>query len=463
MEHPALFKSHFAGPSWDRWKVLLRGMYALPLSDDDMAVFSEHTGRTTAPLEPFREAALICGRRGGKSRVLALIAVYTACFIDHSPRLAAGELATVAVIAADRRQARTVLRYITGLLQAVPALAALIDTETTESVALTNRVAIEVHTASFRVTRGYSFAAVLADEIAFWRSDEASAVPDLEILRALRPGLSNLGGLLLLASSPYAKRGALWEAYKRNYGRDDARTLVWKAGTEAMNPTIDPRIIAEAREEDPEAASAEYDAEFRSDIAAFVAREVVDACTISGRYELAPRSGVAYSAFTDPSGGSADSMTLAIAHQDGDAAVLDAVREVRPPFAPDSVVHDFAALLRSYNLRSVTGDRYAGEWPRERFKVHGIDYKLSDRPCSDLYRDLLPLLNSRQAELLDIPRLSAQLIGLERRTARSGRDSISHPPNGHDDIANSVAGALLSVTAAKPRPIRSVRLDWMST
>jgi hypothetical protein len=33
-------------------------------------------------------------------------------------------------------------------------------------------------------------------------------------------------------------------------------------------------------------------------------------------------------------------------------------------------------------------------------------------------------------------------VQLERRTSRSGRDTISHPPNGHDDIANSVAGAL---------------------
>ena len=35
----------------------------------------------------------------------------------------------------------------------------------------------------------------------------------------------------------------------------------------------------------------------------------------------------------------------------------------------------------------------------------------------------------------------AQLCGLERRTARGGRDSIDHAPGGHDDLANAVAGA----------------------
>jgi hypothetical protein len=41
--------------------------------------------------------------------------------------------------------------------------------------------------------------------------------------------------------------------------------------------------------------------------------------------------------------------------------------------------------------------------------------------------------------------LIAQLLGLERRTARSGKDSIDHAPGGHDDVANAAASALLEV------------------
>jgi hypothetical protein len=58
---------------------------------------------------------------------------------------------------------------------------------------------------------------------------------------------------------------------------------------------------------------------------------------------------------------------------------------------------------------------------------------------------LLPLLNARRVELLEHPRLSAQLVGLERRTARGGRDSIDHTPGGHDDLANAAAGVLVSL------------------
>ena len=136
-------------------------------------------------------------------------------------------------------------------------------------------------------------------------------------------------------------------------------------------------------------------------------------------------------------------MTLAIAHLEGEVAVLDAVREVRPPFSPESVVADFVEVIKSYGLTDVTGDRWGGEFVREQFDKRGIKYHVSERDRSAIYRELLPLLNSRRIELLDHARLSAQLCGLERRTARGGRDSIDHAPNSHDDVINAAAGALV--------------------
>ena len=414
---------------------------------DALALYEAHTGRTDVPLKPFNEAALIVGRRGGKSRVLALIAVYLAAFRDYEMHLAPGEVATVAVLAADRKQARAIMRYVSGLFGAVRMLKAMVLTQGDEAIALSNRVVIEVSTASFRTTRGYTFAAVLADEVAFWRSDEASANPDTEILRALRPGMASIpGSILLLASSPYAKRGELYATFRRHYGNERARVLVWKADTAAMNPRINPEIIAEAYEADPEAARAEYGAEFRDDLADFVTREIVDAVTMWGRSDLPPEPGITYAAFCDPSGGASDAMTLAIAHLTGDGVgVLDVVIEARPPFSPEDVVAEFTAVLRTYGITRIIGDRYGGQWPRQRFQEHGITYEPSARAKSDLYIDFLPLLNAKRVELLEMPRMSAQLVGLERRTARSGRDSVDHSPGGHDDLVNVVAGVLVGL------------------
>jgi hypothetical protein len=453
LDDPALFAPHFRGESWTAWRAFLAALFGLPMDDATLALYRLHTGRTDPPVEPFAEACLVVGRRGGKSRVLALIAVYLATFRDYKQYLAPGEIATVAIIAADRKQARAIFRFATGLLNATPLLKNMIDDEGTENIFLNNGVIIEIMTASFRGTRGYSYCVVLCDEVAFWR-DETSANPDKEILRSIRPGMSTIkNSMLLIASSPYRKSGELYAIYRKHFGKDGSRALVWQASTLSMNPLIDPLIIEEAREDDPEAAVAEFDAQFRDDIVDFVPRAVIDACTVSGRIELPPEGGLRYRAFCDPSGGSADSMTLAISHTHKDRIILDAVREVRPPFSPESVVLDFSTLLKSYGLREVYGDRYAGEWVREPFAKCGIGYKQADQPKSDIYRDSLPLLNSKQVELLDLPRLASQLAGLERRTTRSGKDSIDHGPGGHDDIANAALGALL---LAKTRKAPSV-------
>lgn len=147
-------------------------------------------------------------------------------------------------------------------------------------------------------------------------------------------------------------------------------------------------------------------------------------------------------------------MTLAIGHDEGQTVVVDALREVRPPFSPESVVADFADLLRDYRISRVEGDRYGGEWPRERFSVHRITYDVAAKPRTDLYRDALPLLNSRRIELPDHGRLVTQFCALERRTGRSGRDSIDHAPGAHDDLANAVAG----LVAGTRKP--NTKLTW---
>jgi hypothetical protein len=198
--------------------------------------------------------------------------------------------------------------------------------------------------------------------------------------------------------------------------------------------------VDRALERDRASASAEYLALFRADIERFVSIEVVEEC-LGDHVELLPEPKYRYQAFVDPSGGSSDSFTLAIAHREDKRIVIDAVREVRPPFSPERVIEDFANLLKGYRVTLVRGDKYAGEFPRELFRKHGIAYRTSDKSKSDLYRDVLPILNSRSIVLPRSDRLVAQLVGLERRTTRAGRDTIEHAPNSHDDLANAVAGA----------------------
>ena len=447
IDDPRLFARWFRDRrTWAAWFSFLSALFALPMTEQQLATYRECTGRDTPPKVPATEGWLCCGRRSGKSFILALIAIFLGCFRSYTEYLQPGEVASVLIIARDRAQARTIFRYIRGFLHGVPMLKHLIESETAESFELSNSVVIEVATASYRSIRGRTVCAALCDELAFWPHDD-SAEPDAEILDALRPSTATIpNAMLLCASSPYARRGSMWDAFREHFGKNDDQVLFWRAPTRTMNPCVPQRVIDEALARDPAKYSAEYLSEFRSDLEAFVSREIVEACIAPGTYERPPVSGISYFAFVDPSGGSGlDSMTLAIAHRAGDRVVLDAVRERRPPFSPDDVVAEFAALLKSYGISSVRGDRFGGEWPRERFRSYGIHYEIADKVKSDIYRDMLPLLNSGRVDLLDYPRLVAQLCSLERRTARGGRDSIDHPAGSHDDVINSVAGALISL------------------
>jgi hypothetical protein len=437
-----LFGKMLGGDSWQAWRVLLIAAMGEQLTSDERILFTKFTGREREPLQRVAEIAGVIGRRGGKSSAIATGASYIAGLCDHSDVLAAGERGVLLCVAADTRQARIILDYCEAAFEQSPILKQMIAARSADALELTNGIAIEVRPASFRRLRGPTYIAVIADELAFWYADSSYANPDAEILAAVRPGLLTTRGPLFLISSAYAKKGVLWETYRKHYGGNGAPLILVAKGTSRdFNPTLPQAEIDRALEADRARNSAEYLSEFRSDIESFVALEVVESCV--GDYgEMLPAAGTRYCGFCDPSGGSEDSFTCAVAHRLDDQIIVDALREVCPPFSPERVVEDFSVLLKSYQIDRVTGDHYAGEFPRELFRKHAIKYELAKLTKSDLFRDMLPLLNSGRITLPRHDRLIAQLVGLERQVSRLGKDSISHAAiaGAHDDVANACAG-----------------------
>lgn len=448
MTDPALFGDQFGGESWLAWMALLCAFYALPLNREERRIFEKITGRTQSPQQACYELWLAVGRRGGKSQCAALLAVFEAAFFDYSARLAPGEVATVMVLAADRKQARSVFRYISGLIDSNAMIRRMVVREDRETIELSNRTVIEVHTASFRAVRGYSVACCIADEIAFWRSED-SANPDYEILNAIRPAMATLDGKLIALSSPHAKRGELWNQYRRHYG-EDSPILVAKADSRTMNPKLPRRIIDQAMERDPDAARAEYMAEFRSDLETFLARETVEGVMRSGPLEIPYERQNSYAAFADPAGGGADEFTLSIGHVENKTTIVDCLRARRG--TPAEIVAEYADILTAYGVRKVWLDRYAGSWPSDEFARHGIEAEPAKDARTGLYLDTLAALNSDRVELPPDNRMLQQFVGLERRKARSGRETVDHPPGGHDDRANAVAGLVAHLSAAPKIP-----------
>jgi len=447
IEDPKLFGELFKDPrTWRAWFIYLKALFGLPMDKSELGLMKASTALKRQPSKRVRESYVICGRRSGKSFVSALIASYLACLKDWRTYLAPGEKGWIFIIAVDKLQARIIKNYIQGILYSSKLLRNQVERETKEEIYLKNNVVIAIKTSSFRTVRGYTLLCAILEEIAFWRSEE-SANPDKEILTAVRPALATIPESLLIGiSTPYSRAGVLWEQYRQNFGRPGS-TLIWHAKSEAMNPTLDKKLIAKAIEEDPEAARAEWLSEWRNDINAFLSEDAVRACVMPGRFELPKVKNARYFGFVDPSGGRQDSFTLAISHkEESGKVILDVLRERVPPFRPEATVEEFSEVLKSYGITSIESDRFSGEWSVDSFRKFGIRVENCERPASELYLEFLPLITQGACELLDSKRLISQLASLERRTRQGGKDLVTHYPGGHDDVANAAAGVCVMAT-----------------
>lgn len=276
------------------------------------------------------------------------------------------------------------------------------------------------------------------------------ANPDREILNAIRPAMATIpNSKLIVISSPYARSGILYETHRDYYGKDNSsEILVWKAETRVMNPTISQELIDRESKKDPSASRAEWYAEFRDDIETFLSPETVAACAVIPG-EMAPMPDVVYHAFCDPSGGRADAFTLEIGHQDYETRKLsvDLLRGWTPPFNPDDVVAEITEILSKYRMNRIAGDHYAANWVASAFDKNRINYVTCEKAKSDLYLSLEGYINTKRVEFQKDKSLIAELINLERRRGRSGKDIVDQPPRGSDDLANSLAGVCHVLTS----------------
>jgi hypothetical protein len=423
------------------WSTVWKAAYALPLTKAERAIFNQIAGGREPPTERVRELWVNAGRRSGKSEQAAACAIHSALFVKH--KLSRGERGMVLVIAGSRDQAGVVFGFIKGLLEATPTLRREVVNSTQSEVTLKNGIVIAVHSNSFRTIRGRTLVAAIFDEVSFWR-DESSATPDREVYRAVLPALSTTKGILIGISSPYRRVGLLYQKFRDCYG-EDGDILIIKGATRIFNPTIDDAEIARQRAADPESSTSEWDAEFRDDLATFLADHLIDAAIDHGRpLELSPQPIGYYKAFCDTSGGAVggDCYTVCVGHKENGLFIIDVVRGVVGPFDPYQVTKQYAELLKQYRIGTVTGDRYGKEWVQAAWRGSGVAYVQSPLAKSDIYLECVPLFSRGLVRLPDHSKLLRELRLLHLQRHTGGRESVDHPKGEHDDYANVVCGVL---------------------
>ena len=229
-------------------------LYGLPLDETELEIHQRCTGRDVYVPREYTEMSYLGGRRSRKSsRLAAPIAIFEA-FRDH--RLPRGEKAYVLLIAPTKALARIDFHYIQRYLLNSVALSKEIVKILKNEVVLSNGITIGCYPCSYVAVRGITIVAAICDEMAFWRHEETAANPEQEILAALRPGMATVEkAKLIKLSTPFRKRGVLWEEFQR---RSELDFPVWQASTFEMNPTISPAALERERKRDEPTYRREY-------------------------------------------------------------------------------------------------------------------------------------------------------------------------------------------------------------
>jgi hypothetical protein len=435
-------------------QAFLKATYGLALNSEELEIYQRATGRSEMVLAEQNEATLIAGRRSGKtSKIAATIALYEA-FRDH--HLTLGDRGYVMLIAPTKKQAKIAMRFIRAFVKSSPLLKQYLARERSEEVELTNGISIACYPCSYIAVRGVSVICVVCDELAFWQHEETAANPEEEVLAALRPAMATFAtGKLIKISTPFRKEGILWRELQQ---RAELDHLVWQLPSAIMNPTIQGRILDEARKRDESKFHREFLAQFTTDIAGWIATDVLEACVVRNRTELPRVENGTYVAAVDPAFQHSD-FALAVLHQKADGPiVVDRVERwegtKKEPLGYEWVCGEIARIVKEYGIREVWGDQYCAAVIKQYFDKLGIryhEYTFGTHTRADLFGNLRHLLVQRKIELLDEPILLRELRALEESSTPNGNIDIRPSRSQKDDVAVAVALGAFELTRRPPR------------
>lgn len=418
----------------------------------NIAAFArDELGLTLTPLQEravgefedgHQHAVLRVGRRGGKSLLADVIALYDALVRDHlRNKMLAGENRITSVICPRLDQAQAHILNIAARLAHAPRLRKLLLQQTADELLFANGSTIRAFPCSARGIRGGAWSSCILDEFGhFLTSEEGNAAGD-RVLEAAMPSLAQFGedGWLVVISTPLWKQGAFWTLCQRAESGNFPYMYSLHATTAEMNPAI-PKVWLEQRKlEDPDLYRREFEAEFVDGTSAFLNSTDVLACQRE-RGILAPQDGTSYAGAIDPAF-SRDNFALGIAHRQGDLVVLDGVWTWRRE-GYEGTLDQVVQVASRYRVKSLRTDQFSAQAVIEglaRRNLHCQAIPWDQDGKWQAYSRMKALINTRGLELPKDDLLAGELMQLEARTTPAGAVRIAAAGGGHDDRASVLA------------------------
>ena len=417
----------------------------------------------------------IIGRRGGKSTLSAMLAIYCAIITNWKSYLQKTPFATVLVLSHSKEFSDEILEMLRTFIEASPVLKRLINIKKKNTASTMNlsipfvekgkivysRVQIKVGAASSKTTRGIAACAVICDEIAFWNLDENMKETDEKIMRAVRPATKQFGkkAFLIKLSSPGIKQGVLYNEYlKWGKGQLPQSYAVFKAPSWVWNTILPKEEFVEEWALDADGFDTEYRANFVDSLSNFILPEFIDMAVMKGVQFKTPEgknSQVVYKAAIDAAFKS-DVFTFSIVGHFENRIKQYVLKgwqgSKKDPVQAKDVAQYVRTVCKEYGIDEVAADQYSFEPLREIFSIYGvslIEKTFTPTFKKQIYFNLKRLIHSQQMDLLDHEQMVKELKELVVEQSGNGMIRISHPSGGHDDFADATAiAAFLAVESA---------------
>jgi hypothetical protein len=437
VEDPALIGDKSLSPAQ---RMSLKAVYGLPLTDEELGLFKKTSGLSDYTPREWSEVTFILARRSGKSDKLASnIALYEGCAREH--KLSVGETGVVMIVSSElKRQSRICFEYCLGKLERSKVLRRMIKRVTKDSIALVNGVTIQTFPCNLARIRGTSLITFLGDEAAWWKQEGKSI--DKEVLDAARPGLSFPNSKMIKISTPWMMRGEIWNDYQRYWGKPNDEVLVFQGDIYTFRPDYSEKKLEKARRRDPVAFEQEFLARFRQDLSGMYDPVQIDQAVNPDRpLELPFRAGATRAAYVDVAGGGGrDHYAVCLGRLENEKIIVEVVRSRAPKFNPEAVTEDYAALLKSYGVTEVVGDKFSGDWASTAWEKFGVRYVRAEKTKSELYLEAESAFNTGRVEIPNRETLITQLKSLVRKARVGGKDSVDTDGGIPEDEANVVCG-----------------------